>query len=72
MTTLRMSSPNYRQSNRFHLATYCPMRRGVAPRSRVAVPVVGCIGLASDVYSSSLEMSLLVSELLVGSRETLL
>jgi hypothetical protein len=31
----------------------------------------GCTASGFDVYSSSLEMSLLVSELLVGSRETL-
>jgi hypothetical protein len=45
---------------------------GAARSSSAAADAVGCVGLAFGVYSSSLEMSLLVSELLVGRRETLL
>jgi hypothetical protein len=43
-----------------------------APLLSADVAAVVCAGPAFDVYSSSLEMSLLVSELLVGRRETLL
>jgi hypothetical protein len=40
--------------------------------SHAVVPFVVCAAPPFDVYSSSLEMSLLASELLVGRRETLL